>query len=441
MRLFVFFRVFFNSRFYYPIFTILFIDFGLTVAQFALLNAVWAASIVLMEVPSGALADTIGRRKLLVACSAFMILEMLLISLAPRGNPTLLFLLFLINRVLSGAAEAFASGADEAIAYDTLKIEGDVRDWGRVLEVQMRAQSIGFVVAMSIGAAVYDPALMQRLVEWLGFHVEISRDITLRLPVFLTLAMAVATLVTTLRMREPPVESDSVSDSTPPAGPTAREALSRTLQAGAWIARTPFALVIIAAGMIYDGFTRMVITLSSQYYRIIEIPEALFGVIGSAIALMGIFVPRIARWMADHRSPAFNFFSVGCVLLLGLSGMNAFVPFYGLAPAFILFGSMSFIGFFVSFYLNRITSSSQRATVLSFKGLSFNLFYGIVGIFYSLLLALKRPEVTARFQEQADSVENILFTETFVWFPWSFIIVFFLLTIFSAMRLRGSDRR
>jgi MFS family permease len=66
VRLFIAFRVFFNARFYYPIFTILFLDFGLTLEQFALLNAAWAASIVLLEVPSGALADTIGRRNLAV---------------------------------------------------------------------------------------------------------------------------------------------------------------------------------------------------------------------------------------------------------------------------------------------------------------------------------------------------------------------------------------
>ena len=54
VRLFIAFRVFFNARFYYPVFTILFLDFGLTLEQFALLNAAWAAAIVLLEVPSGA---------------------------------------------------------------------------------------------------------------------------------------------------------------------------------------------------------------------------------------------------------------------------------------------------------------------------------------------------------------------------------------------------
>ncbi len=159
VRLFIAFRVFFNARFYYPVFTILFLDFGLTLEQFALLNAAWAASIVLLEVPSGALADTIGRRNLLIAAGILMVFEIALLCFVPLGNPDLLFGVFLVNRVLSGAAEAAASGADEAIAYDTLKNEGDARDWPRVLEKQMRIQSIAYIGAMSIGAAVYDPGV------------------------------------------------------------------------------------------------------------------------------------------------------------------------------------------------------------------------------------------------------------------------------------------
>jgi len=54
-------------RFYYPVFAVLFLDFGLSVGQFAVLNAIWAATIVLCEVPSGALADAVGRRALVVA--------------------------------------------------------------------------------------------------------------------------------------------------------------------------------------------------------------------------------------------------------------------------------------------------------------------------------------------------------------------------------------
>jgi MFS family permease len=136
--LFIAFKVLYNSRFYYPVFTILFLDFGLTVAQFSILNAVWAATIVLAEVPSGALADIIGRKRLLVFSSSIMIIEVGIISFVPKANPSIIFIVFLINRILSGLAEAAASGADEAIAYDSLAAQGDPDQWGRVLEILMR---------------------------------------------------------------------------------------------------------------------------------------------------------------------------------------------------------------------------------------------------------------------------------------------------------------
>ena len=202
VRLFIAFRVFFNARFYYPVFTILFLDFGLTLEQFALLNAAWAASIVLLEVPSGALADTIGRRNLLVVTGILMVIEIALLCFVPLGNPDFLFGIFLVNRVLSGAAEAAASGADEAIAYDTLKKEGDVRDWPRVLEKQMRIQSIAYIGAMSLGAAVYDPTPMQRLFNALGLNIHLTQDMTLRFPLYLTFMMAILTLLTTLKLQE-----------------------------------------------------------------------------------------------------------------------------------------------------------------------------------------------------------------------------------------------
>ena len=167
IRLFVVFRVLFNARFYYPVFTILFLDFGLSLEQFALLNTVWAFTIVLAEVPSGALADLLGRRLLLVTTSLLMIAEMSLIAFVPLGNPQVVFWAFLANRVLSGLAEAMASGADEALAYDTLVAHGLAGEWPKVLEVQMRAQNVGYIFAMTLGAVVYDPGVVNRVLGWL----------------------------------------------------------------------------------------------------------------------------------------------------------------------------------------------------------------------------------------------------------------------------------
>ncbi len=194
IRLFILFRVLFNARFYYPVFTILFLDYGLSLEQFALLNTVWAVTIVLAEVPSGALADLLGRKQLLVATALLMVAEMALIAFVPLGNAQWVFVAFLANRVVSGLAEAMASGADEALAYDTLVAHGLAEQWPRVLEAQMRAQNIGYIFAMTLGAAVYDPGLMNRVLGWCGIAATLTPQQSMRFPLYLTLLFALLAL-------------------------------------------------------------------------------------------------------------------------------------------------------------------------------------------------------------------------------------------------------
>jgi MFS family permease len=435
VRLFIAFRVFFNSRFYYPVFTILFLDFGLTLDQFALLNAVWAATIVILEVPSGALADLIGRRNLLIITGILMVIEIGLLCIVPQGRADLLFAAFLANRILSGAAEAAASGADEAIAYDSLKARGRAHEWPLVLERLVRFQSGAYLLAMSIGAAVYDPVLMQKLADWLGWNVSLQQSATLRLPLFLTLGMAVLTLITTLRLRDP----------AGPEKPAARQSPSvatvfkLTLAAGKWILRTPFALVLIIAGLLFDNCIRMLITLNSQYYRAIQIPEAAFGLIGSAFAVLGFIIPLLARRMALQYSPVRNLTIMILTTLVGLWGMTYFWPIYGLLPIVLLIAVMYFNNFFMSHYLNHLSSSEQRATILSFKGLSFNLAYGLIGIFYSMLLAVLRGKMRLEHPGlETAAIENNVFEASIGYFPWYFLITMAGLIVFAYWRLRGS---
>jgi MFS family permease len=72
-RRFVLFRVLFNSRFYYPVLAVLFLDLGLSATQYTLLNFAWALAIVCTDLPAGALADRLGRRPLIVAAAVAMV--------------------------------------------------------------------------------------------------------------------------------------------------------------------------------------------------------------------------------------------------------------------------------------------------------------------------------------------------------------------------------
>ncbi len=437
IRLFIAFRVFFNSRFYYPVFTILFLDFGLTLEQFALLNLVWALTIVLLEIPSGALADTIGRKNLLVFAGVCMVLEMSLLCFAPLGNPQLLFYIFLANRVLSGSAEAAASGADEALAYDSLKKEGNPDDWGKVLVKQMGFRSMGFVVAMSLGAAVYDPGLLGRVAAWFGLNISLNQDITLRFPLYLTLATAILTLFITLAMKRIEPHNDGEALLGRKGGDSLITAMKLTMDAGNWILKTPFALVIIATGMVFDHIIRMMITLNSQYYRLIDLPESVFGLIGSGMALLGLFIPRLAMKLAEKHSPAFNTGFMAMVALTGFWGLTFFLPVFGIIPMILLSSVMYFTGFFVSHYLNRITDSSQRATVLSFKGMSFNLAYGSICLFYSILLSMLRSNASETDTQLAgQALENTVFIQSIQWFPWYFTVILVTFLVFAAWKLK-----
>ena len=435
IRWFIAFRVFFNSRFYYPVFTILFLDFGLTVAQFSILNAVWAATIVLAEVPSGAVADIIGRKRLLNFAAGVMIFEIGIISFMPRIDPVLIFSVFLVNRVLSGLAEAAASGADEALAYDSLSEAGLADQWGRVLEVLMRYQAIGFVIAMTIGAVVYDPHLMDRVADWMGLGVSLTQEVTMRFPLYLTFVLALLAFVSTLKMTEPEGAESGQMDR------SVKQTFVVTLNAGVWILKTRFVLWVMLFGMLLDGTIRMVITLSSQYYRMIGIPESIFGLMGSVVALLGVVVPRIARQIAENRSPKAALLITSGLAVAGLVGMNGFWPWLGLVPALVTFAAMNFNGFFVSFYINRETDSRQRATVLSFKGLSYNVSYGLLGVAYALVLKMAKTGVDPSTGLSPEMIENQVFVGTFFWFPLFFAVNFLVLAAVYALGFKGKKQR
>jgi MFS family permease len=439
IRRFIALRIFFNTRFYYPVFTILFLDFGLSIEQFALLNTVWAATIVLAEVPSGALADIVGRKRLLVGTSVLMIFELILICFVPLGNISLIFWVFLVNRVLSGLAEAMASGADEALAYDTLVEKGLADEWSRVLDIQMRMQSAGFVVTMTIGALVYDPEMVNQVLHWFGLPATVTQQVSMRFPLYLTLGLSFLALFTTLSMSEPQVGSNvnKQSDST---AEVVGHAVRLTWQAGCWIFKTPFALAVILFGMTFDHSLRMIVTLTSQYYRLIAFPEASFGLIGSGIGMLGLVIPRIARSMTKHWTPTRNLGVLALISIAGLWGLTGFYPYYGLIPMILVFVGFMLTSFFVSHYLNRITDSEHRATVLSFKGLSFNLAYGMIGLLYAGLIDHLRTEQGSMHPDWTGQfVENQAFRESISWFPWYTMIIAAAVLLFSIRYLRNES--
>ncbi len=429
IRLFILFRCFFNARFYYPVFTILFLDYGLSLEQFSLLNTVWAITIVCTEVPSGALADILGRKYLIVTTALLMTLEMALLAFIPLGNATLVFWAFLLNRIFSGLAEAMASGADEAIAYDSLVEAGMKQQWPRVLSTQYRFQAVASVITLTLGALVYSSQAVNSVLRFLGREL-VSQQVTMRFPIYLTLVFALFALICALQMRETGKKEEAEKFSI--IGATAK-----TVAAMRWIVKTPFALFIILFGMCCDHVLRLIATFTSQYFRAIDLPDASFGVIGAGMSLLGVVIPKIAEKMIRHNSPKTNVLWMVALVLLSLFGLAGFFHWWGIFFVGVTFSTMTFISFFSSSYLNAITDSHQRATVLSFKGLAFNLAYGVIGFLFALLLNQLRDNLqNACPASTALQVENHAFTAAVGWLPYYMLFFLAVLMILARYMLR-----
>lgn len=430
LKLFILFRLFYTARFYYPVFTVLFLDYGLSLEQFAILNIVWALTIVIAEVPSGALADIVGRKRLLVFAASLMVVELALIVFAPIGASSLLFLMFLGNRICSGLSEAAASGADEALVYDSLKALGREKDWAKLLEKTTFVVSIGFFTTMILGAFAYDPGIVNGLLRNINNNWVLADNIVIRLPVILTLITACLVLITTLSFHDLDKTTNRPESG---AGSANKNSLidpfRQILLAANWTFNHRFVLFVILAGLALDSAGRQFAVLSSEYYRNIDIPVSWFGFIGAAMALIGIVNARISRYLVSHRSPWFNFLALSCVLMIGLVGISFALPVVGVLFAIGAYAMMGMVQFQTSYYINREVDSTIRATVLSFRGLALNLGLGMASLLYTAYVSLLRSRQQSNLSDAEQNAR--VFLDALSGFPIYYLSLFLLLILLA----------
>lgn len=427
-KLFALFRVFFNCRFYYPIYLVMFLDFGLTISEFATLNLIWAIAIILLEVPSGALADHIGRKRLVILSAILMIGEISILIFTPVGSP-IVFWMFVINRILSGAAEAAASGADEALAYDSIPINNREAVWKKTIKRVMIMMSVGFVVSSIIGALVYSPDFINSLLSTLNFETEFSKKHTVKFPLYLNLGTALIVFFIACKFEEDHKISMGGNMT------AIKESFAGTLRAGRWILKSPAASCLILIGLFYDSIIRVFYTILSNIYRILLIPEWCWGLVGAIASIIGIGVAIICEKMATKLSPGINFGVVTILTFLGCIAVSLAVPGWGVILLLPMFSAMRFLQYFLSHYLNKVTPSEQRATVLSFKGLSMNLAFGLLTQMFGVLTA--QIYLSNKFKDAPDP-QLSAFQYSLEWWPYYFSVGVIILFGFIRLKYRKS---
>jgi hypothetical protein len=122
----------------------------MTYGELGVIDAIAFAFGLVMEVPTGAIADLLGKRGTLLAAMALATVSTVAMSMGDSAG--VLFGAFMVTQL----GMSLYSGAAEALAYDTLKERGDHARFDQVLA---RAESVGtvaFIAAIVIGAGLYE---------------------------------------------------------------------------------------------------------------------------------------------------------------------------------------------------------------------------------------------------------------------------------------------
>jgi len=110
----------------------------------------WAYFVqLIMELPTGAFADMVGKRWSLVLSYLLTAMGMFAIPFAHT------FAHFLFIETLVGIGSALFSGAQEALLYDSLKQEGKEADFGKVMTKDGFWYQIGLMASTGLGGVMY----------------------------------------------------------------------------------------------------------------------------------------------------------------------------------------------------------------------------------------------------------------------------------------------
>jgi MFS family permease len=132
----------------YPVYALLFAGTGLSVWQITSLFVIWSGSSLVLEVPSGAWADAVSRRLLLVVGPLFTAVTFVSWAVFPT------YWVFALGFLLWGLKGALASGALEALVYEELERVGAADRYATIMGRASAAGTIGVVLAMALAAPV-----------------------------------------------------------------------------------------------------------------------------------------------------------------------------------------------------------------------------------------------------------------------------------------------
>lgn len=132
----------------YPLYLLMFENNNLSVAQISLLLAIWSVPAVILEIPTGVLADRWSRKNL-ICLGQLLKAACYLTWIFSNG-----FILYAFGFVLWGIGSSLRSGAEEALLYDSLITSGQEGMFDRVLGRGRFLSGVSTIIASLIGGFI-----------------------------------------------------------------------------------------------------------------------------------------------------------------------------------------------------------------------------------------------------------------------------------------------
>lgn len=354
------FDIFAGMFFAVPIIVLFWQDNGLNLTEVMLLQSVFAILIFLFEIPTGYFADVFGRKNSLLISGVAFFIAILTYSLASS------FSLFLLAEFFFALAVAFNSGAAEAFLYDTLV---DLKEEKRYAHFTGRAMFYGL--------------LANAFANILGGFVG---KIDLRWTFYFTLPFMFLLIPLSLSLYEPQRHKLIVKK-----GHFSH--ISKTLHY-TLVDNVALRWIIIYTAVI-GLLTNVALWLYQPYFVLSGVDILYFGII---FALFAIFTAVIAKYASQIEQTLGRKLSLVLLpILLALSYFFMGTIVFWFSFIFILLQQFvrGFSGPVLSDYVNKLTPSESRATILSINSMFSRLLYallipiiGWIADLYSLVQAL-----------------------------------------------------
>ncbi|MFC4101398.1 MFS transporter [Paenibacillus xanthanilyticus] len=315
---------------------------GMTIQMVTHTEIIFAATVVLLEVPTGILADRWGRKQMLLLSASLYAAELLILVYAHA------FWHFALAIVLAGISRSAGSGAENALLYDGMLAAGRAEDFEKIL---------GRLNALDLVAAIL-AALSGGL---------LAGKFELELHYWLSVASALTVIGLTATLAEVRVRAEDDDDEGSQRNPL------DYLRASASFFKTHADVrSVVFTGMVIGSSISFLYEFWQIYLARLAVPVAYFGLFSAVIMLLGLPGNLLAHRLLlryGARPPL-----LAATLLASAGFLFAAFVHHPCSLAAMLLTSLA-AGIaepIATGYLHRRIESSMRATIDSFQSLGLN---------------------------------------------------------------------